>query len=153
MSDSDALYAELKPDIEALAAPLFDVSEFFVRQRGGFLPHGAVLVANGDTRMVMAAPPGFEDHAVSPLEILPMLHEGLRVAARVEILRAIAVCDDVTIVPEGEKKRPRSRFWWSGPPSCIRALLFLHSSQLQSFHWLGLRQSRSPARFVKGRCQ
>lgn len=38
MSDSEDLYAALKPDIEALAAPLFDLSEGSVRKRGEFLP-------------------------------------------------------------------------------------------------------------------
>lgn len=104
MSNSDALYAELKPDIEALATPLFDLSEGLVRKRGGFLPHGAALTASGETSMVMAAPPGFEDHVVSAIDVLPMLHEALRATASNDTLRAIAVCEDVTIVPEGEKK-------------------------------------------------
>ena len=104
MSESDDLYAELKPDIEALAAPLFDLSESSVRKRAAFLPHGAVLDAKGETRLVMAAPPGFEDRAISAIEVLPMLHEGLRAEASKEPLQAIAVCEDVTIVPEGEKK-------------------------------------------------
>jgi hypothetical protein len=104
MSNSDDLYAELRPDIEALTAPLFDLSESLVQKRGQFLPHGAVLDSTGETRMMMAAPPGFEERAVSAIEVLPMLHEGLRAAASKESLRAIAVCEDVTIVPEGEKK-------------------------------------------------
>jgi hypothetical protein len=33
-----------------------------------------------------------------------MLHEALRAAAREEKLRAVAVCEDVTITLEGEKK-------------------------------------------------
>jgi hypothetical protein len=104
MSDSDALYAELKPDIQGLAGPLFEVSDGFVRERGAFLPHGAVLNANGEARLIVAAPPGFEDRGVSTTEVLPMLHEALRAAAREEQLRAVAVCEDVTIAPEAEKK-------------------------------------------------
>ena len=43
----DDLFAELKPQIEALAESLFEAAEMFVRKRGGFLPHGAVLDAAG----------------------------------------------------------------------------------------------------------
>ena len=55
----DALFTELKPHIEALADPLFGASEMFVRKRGGFLPHGAVLESSGEVRLVMAAPDDF----------------------------------------------------------------------------------------------
>jgi hypothetical protein len=101
---NDALYAELKPDIQQLAGPLFEVSDSFVRKRGAFLPHGAVLTASGETRMIMAAPPDFEKRPVSTTEVLPMLHEALRVAAREEKLRAIAACEDVTVTMEGQKQ-------------------------------------------------
>jgi hypothetical protein len=99
----DDLYAELKPDIEALAEPLFGASETFVRKRGAFLPHGAALEANRSVRLVMAAPDDLEA-SVSALEILPRLHEALRATAGETDLLAVAVCEDVTITPAGEKQ-------------------------------------------------
>jgi hypothetical protein len=64
MSEQD-LYAELKPEIEELAVPLFDASERFVRKNRSFLPHGAILPPNRESRLVMAATPDFEKRAVS----------------------------------------------------------------------------------------
>ena len=96
------LFAELKPEVEALAQPLFGASEMFVRKRGGFLPHGAVLEAGGEVRLMMAAPDDFEA-PVSSAEILPRLHDAIRSAAREHDLAAVAVCEDVTITPSGER--------------------------------------------------
>jgi hypothetical protein len=98
----DDLFAELKPQIEAVAEPLFGASEMFVRKRGGFLPHGAVLEAGGQVRLMMAAPDDL-DAPTSPAEILPRLHAALRADARDHDLAAIAVCEDVTITPAGQK--------------------------------------------------
>lgn len=98
----DDLFVELKPHIEALAEPLFGASEMFVRKRGGFLPHGAVLEAAGEIRLVMAAADNL-DAPTSSTEILPRLHEALRAEARDHDLAAVAVCEDVTITPAGEK--------------------------------------------------
>lgn len=98
----DDLFAELKPQIEALAEPLFGASEGFVRRRGGFLPHGAVLEAGDDVRLIMAAPDDL-DAPVSSGVILPRLHEALRAEARNHDVAAIAVCEDVTITPAGQK--------------------------------------------------
>ncbi len=99
MSD---LFAELQPHIEALAEPLFGASETFVRKRGEFLPHGAVLDSAGDVHLVMA---GHDDPAapVSAPEILPRLHDALRQSAQEHEVDAVAVCEDVTITPSGEK--------------------------------------------------
>ena len=96
------LFAELEPQLEALAKPLFDASETFVRKRGGFLPHGAVLGAGGEVRLVMAAPEDL-DARVSPADVLPRLHDALRAEARAHDLAAVAVCEDVTITPAGQK--------------------------------------------------
>jgi len=98
----DDLFAEFKPQIEALAEPLFGASEMFVRERGGFLPHGAVLEASGEVRLIMAAPDNL-DAPVSPAEILPRLHDALRAAARDHELAAVAVCEDVTITAAEQK--------------------------------------------------
>lgn len=104
MGNSDELYAELKSDIQALAGPLFDASHRFVLERGAFVPHGAILTTNGETRAIMAAPPGFEQRLVSAIEVLPVLHEALQTAARKDDVQAVAVCEDVKITPEGQKQ-------------------------------------------------
>jgi len=103
MLSFDALYSSLKPDVEALTSPLFDASEVFVRNRGAFLPHGAVLTSSGEVRLVTAAPADFETRAVSPPEVLPLLHQALRAAATTNDAMAVAVSEDVTITPEGQK--------------------------------------------------
>ena len=99
----DDLFAKLKPQVEALAEPLFGASEMFLRKRGGFLPHGAVLDAGGAVRLVMAAPDDL-DVPVSTTEILPRLHDALRAQARDHNVSAVAVCEDVTITPAGQKE-------------------------------------------------
>jgi len=99
----DDLFAELKPDIEALAEPLFGASEMFVRKRGEFLPHGAVLGVDRSVRLVMAAPDDL-DAKVSAIEILPRLHLALRTEAGEHELWAVAVCEDVSITPAGGKQ-------------------------------------------------
>jgi hypothetical protein len=103
MSSVDSLYSSLKPEIEALASPLFDASELFVRNRGAFLPHGAVLTQGGEVRLVAAAPADFETRALSATEVLPLLHQALQAAAIKEGAVAVAVSEDVTITPEGQK--------------------------------------------------
>jgi hypothetical protein len=56
MSASQDLYAELKSDIAALVEPLFDFSEKCLRERGNFLPHAAVLLAQRESdRDVLSA--------------------------------------------------------------------------------------------------
>lgn len=96
------LFAELKPEVEALAGPLFGASELFVRKRGAFLPHGAVLEVGGETRMMMAAPDDPEA-PVSSAELLPRLHDALRANVRTHDIAAVAVAEDVTITLEGQK--------------------------------------------------
>ncbi len=98
----DELFAELKPDLEAMAEPLFDVSEGLVRKQGGFLPHGAVLEADGRVTLMMVSGNDI-DAAVTQAEILPLLHESLRARALERDLAAVAVCEDVTITPAGER--------------------------------------------------
>ncbi len=102
MSTNDDLYAELKPDIEAVAGPLFEFSIDCLRRRGNFLPHGAVLTEQGEVRLV-AAVPNTERDLVNSTEVLPVLHDGLREQARDMPLRAIGVAENVTITPEGKR--------------------------------------------------
>ena len=99
MSSSDALYSEVKPDIEALATPLFESSERFLKARNNFLPHGAVLTEQGEVTLVWGMP---ENDWTNSTEVLPVLHEALRQSAR-EGVRALALAENVTITPEGGK--------------------------------------------------
>lgn len=80
MTTPDELYLEVKPDIEAVANPLFEFSEQCLRKRGNFLPHAAVLDAVGKVGLVAAAPDTKNDQTNST-EVLPLLHDGLRAQA------------------------------------------------------------------------
>lgn len=102
MTIADALYSEVKPDIEAIANPLFDFSELCLRKRGNFLPHAAVLTVDGEVRLVAAAPDTSDDYTNST-EVLPLLHDGIRVQARGTALKAIGIAENVTVTPEGQK--------------------------------------------------
>ena len=103
MSDNTDLYSQLKPDIETLVLPLFDVSELFLKKRGAFLPHGAILTSTGEVKMVNFAPEDFETRRVNAAEILPGLHEALRETVKSNDVIAVGVAEDVSIIPEGEK--------------------------------------------------
>ena len=102
MTDQAALYADLKPQIGAVANPLFEMSEKFLRELGNFLPHGAVLTREGELRLV-GADPGGEGGRSTSTELLPLLHEGLRFQARENSAQALGVAENVTVTPEGGK--------------------------------------------------
>jgi hypothetical protein len=102
MEGQERLYGELKGDIEAVADPLFRATEFLLRKRSRFLPHGAILTREGEAKLMMAAPPNGEDKT-SSVEVLPALHDVLRDASQDPEVQAVAVCEDVTITPSGEK--------------------------------------------------
>jgi hypothetical protein len=103
MTATETLYAELKPDVSLVANALFDMSELFLRKQGNFLPHGAVLTSEGEVRMVAAAPDS-PDGNVNSTEVLPLLHDGLRLQAREASVKAVGVAENVTVALEG--KRP-----------------------------------------------
>ena len=102
MSDINALYSEVKPDIYALTDALFELSETFLRKRGNFLPHGAVLTEHGEVKLIAAAPDSGSD-LTNSTEILPVLHDGLRIEAKNIPLKAIGVAENVTITREGQR--------------------------------------------------
>jgi|GEM_PF-1208040 len=102
MTDTEALYSELKPDIEIVANQLFDLSELFLRNRGNFLPHAAILTDEGELKLVGAAPAGSTD-LTTAAEVLPLLHQGLRQQAKELSLKAIGVAENVTVTLEGQK--------------------------------------------------
>ena len=100
MLNAQALYAELKPQIGAVANELFTLSEAFLRDQGNFLPHGAVLTSDGAIRLV-AADPGNGDSEARSTEVMPLLHYGLREQATSEVA-AVAVAENVTVTLEGQ---------------------------------------------------
>jgi hypothetical protein len=100
MTSTDALYAELKSEIGAVANRLFDLSEVFLRKQGNFLPHAVVLTNDGEIKLVAAAG---ENDVTNSTEILPMLHDGLRQQAREQPLKAIGVAENVTVTFEGQR--------------------------------------------------
>jgi len=95
------LYPELKADLQQLAGPLFQVSTIFIRKRGAFLPHGAVLNASNEVRLLMATPDDNPDKEVSTTEVLPLLHASLRKATLADV-KAVGVCEDVRVAFEGQ---------------------------------------------------
>jgi hypothetical protein len=98
----DELYAELRPDIEALATPLFEMSEELVIRRGNFLPHGAVLAESGGVQIFAATPESGNDLCTAA-EVLPILHGGLRNEARSHPLRAIGIAENVTVTRANQR--------------------------------------------------
>jgi hypothetical protein len=90
MTDQNALYSLVKPDIEAVSLPLFDASKNFVSKRGDFLPHAAVLSSDNIVTLMMAAP---ENDLTNATEVLPLLHSSLRQSEKETELRAIGVCE------------------------------------------------------------
>ncbi len=94
------LYSQAKQDFQVVSEPLFDFAEQQVRRRGAFVPFGAVL--DGSAKVSLHAASSGADRA-SCLELLPLLHEGLRSRDR-EGVRAVAVCEWVKITPEGSSQ-------------------------------------------------
>jgi hypothetical protein len=100
MNEADELYAELKPDVALLATALFELSEKLLRDQGNFLPHAAVLTDGGEVKLVAAAT---ANDLTTSTEVLPLLHDGLRVQAKEGGLRAIGVSENVTVTLQGQQ--------------------------------------------------
>jgi len=98
MSDSAALYNELKDDMRSIMEPLIDLAKQQIRRHGTFLPFGASLDGTGQVALKAA---GTEQETASSIEILPILHDGLRATAADRQITAVAVCEWVRITPEG----------------------------------------------------
>src|SRR5258705_5643862 len=79
MDHVDNLYRELQADLDRLTGPLFEFAEQQVRKRGTFLPFGGILKQSGEITLE-AATSGEEIE--SSLEVLPILHEGLRATVK-----------------------------------------------------------------------
>jgi hypothetical protein len=100
MNSIDALYAELKPQMALVAGQLFELSETMLRRQGNFLPHAVVLTYGGEIKLVGAAA---HSNLTNSVEILPILHDGLRQQARELALQAIGVAENVTVTFEGQR--------------------------------------------------
>src|SRR5262245_20257018 len=98
MATQAELYVALKDDLGALARPLFVRSEQLLKERGYFLPHAAVLAPDGRVSL-MGAMCMQKDGFANSGHILPMVHEGLRSAARERELLALGVAERVDAVP------------------------------------------------------
>jgi len=98
MAESDALYAQLKPDLQTIAAPLMDFGEQQVRKNGGFLPFGATLNRDREVALQAALP---ESDPATSADVLPLLVQALDAAAREDAVIAVALAEWVKIAEPG----------------------------------------------------
>jgi len=99
VTNTATLYAELKPDLEALATPLFNFSKECLRARGNFVPHAQALTSDGEIVLVGAS----DGKDVTTADaILPILHDALREVAAKRALAAIGVSENVMITLPGD---------------------------------------------------
>jgi hypothetical protein len=101
VQDQKAIYAELKPAIEVIATPLFDFSKQCLRDRGDFLPHAAVLTAEGKIALVAAQT---ERDRTNAAEVLPLLHGSLRTLVREKGHAAVGISENVNIAIPGQSR-------------------------------------------------
>ena len=113
MTDEEELYGEIKPDVRALAQPLFELSEKALRERGSFLPHAAALT-EGKVRLV-GAMCNTAAGVANSTHIMPLLRQGLRSMAHERPVTAIGVAETVTTTPDGQ-----------APSQAIKVLLEHH---------------------------
>jgi hypothetical protein len=78
MNDTDTLYKDLQTDLDRISGPLFEFGEQQVRSSGA----------------------EFE----SSIEVLPLLHEGLRATVKQGGISAVTICEWVKITREGGKQ-------------------------------------------------
>jgi hypothetical protein len=93
MTSAAELYAELKADVVAVADPLFEHCRQGLRARGAFLPHAAVLNAEGRVTL-MGAMTGTKDGFANSAQVVAMLHGGIRQLSREKVLVAVAVAEN-----------------------------------------------------------
>jgi hypothetical protein len=96
MNSPQELYTAVKTELASLAGPLFERSEKMLAERGDFLPHAAVLSAEGRVALVGAMCSSSNGLANSE-SIRPMLYQGLRSMAQERALSAIAVAENVAV--------------------------------------------------------
>jgi hypothetical protein len=99
MQTINSLHTELKPEIEVLAALLFDVSKRCLRDLGGFLPHAAILNSLGKPAIVAMQT---KNDLTNSAEVLPALHDMLRtLAAKAKGLVAVGIAENVQLTLAG----------------------------------------------------
>lgn len=96
MSSLSDLYAELKADVVALADPLIEHSQKHLRARDDFLPHAAVLGAEGKVVM-MGAMTGSREGQANADYILPLLTNGIRQLSQEKVLVAFGIAENVSL--------------------------------------------------------
>lgn len=96
MSSLAELYDELKADVVAIADPLFEQSRKSLQSRDFFLPHSAVLTADGKVSLLGAMTGSKGGHANAP-QVLQMLHKGLRQMSREKVLMAVGIATQATL--------------------------------------------------------
>ncbi len=99
MPDTDALYRELKGDLQTVAEPLFELACGQVDKLGAFQPFGSKLSPEGEVSLVAAAPD--EDSTTSDV-VYPLMIVALQESARSST--AIALAEWVKITPDGGKQ-------------------------------------------------
>jgi hypothetical protein len=99
---NDALYQELKIEVQELVDALFGMSEMLLRKHGNFIPNGAVLRGDGAIAHV-AVDPCKEDDLATSEEILPLLHEALRAEVTSNSVQAVGFAENVTVTRQGER--------------------------------------------------
>ena len=96
MSSLADLYAEVKADVVAVADPLFEHSRNRLQAKDDFLPHAAVLDADGKV-VLMGAMTGSRDGQAHATHILPMLFNGVRQVSREKVLVAVGIAENVSL--------------------------------------------------------
>lgn len=104
MNTPPALYAAVRPDISAVAAPLAERSEKLLLEHADFLPHAAVLTSERKVTMIGAMCNSREGFA-NAWHILPMLHDGLRAMANEKDIIAVGIAECVREIPGIAKTR------------------------------------------------
>lgn len=102
MPDAQTLYAQLKPAIDLVSNALIEMSEKFLAKLDNFLPHGALLTDSGEIRYV-GVDTGSEDGTTTSVEVLPLLHQGLRFQATAPDVQATGVAENVTVQRPGSE--------------------------------------------------
>jgi len=92
------IYDQSQYQIDPLVGILTEASIKFLREFGSFLPHAALFSLDGEVNLHGAAP---EEEMVSSLEVLPLLHEGLRHVVATGKYEAVAVAEQVMVSPDG----------------------------------------------------
>ncbi|HUQ11685.1 MAG TPA: hypothetical protein VM146_15325 [Steroidobacteraceae bacterium] len=96
MSSLADLYAELKADVVALADPLIEQSQKRLQAKDDFLPHAAVLGADGKV-VLMGAMTGSRDGQAHASHIMPMVLSGVRQVSREKVVVAVGIAENVSL--------------------------------------------------------